>query len=172
MRRRALRHGNAAAARDFPAYLGNYAGAVLAQGDCGSAQQISRASPSWPRFIGTSNGPYNSRALAIATTSGSMTACEKAVSDPSGTICSPASTIRTSSPAFSKIMTSHGQRLNFLGRSTRRQRSSPTCHLACAFFIRASPRERGSGCRPISVAARSSRQIGRSRPFTPSYCKP
>ncbi len=33
VRRHTLRHGNAAVARDFSAYLGNYARAVLAEGD-------------------------------------------------------------------------------------------------------------------------------------------
>src|SRR5215472_13017085 len=42
MRRRALRHGNAAVARDFPAHLGNHARAVLAASDGSGPGEISR----------------------------------------------------------------------------------------------------------------------------------
>ena len=42
VRRHTLRHGDAAAARDFPAHLGDHAGAVLAEGDGGGAREISR----------------------------------------------------------------------------------------------------------------------------------
>ena len=171
VRRRALRHGNAAVARDFPAHLGHCAGAVLAEGDRSGAREI----PCLHLYGRSLLGPRMDLAAAglsnIATTSGSTTACGTAMPGRSAVTCSPASTIRTSSRAFSKITTSPAPRPNFPGRSIRRRRSSPICRPACAFFIRASSRARGYGCRHISAVARSSRTNRRSRHFTPSYCR-
>ena len=72
------------------------------------------------------------------------TAYGRAMSGRSAVTCSPASTIRISSRDFLKITTSRAPRPNFPGRSTRRQRSSPFCRLACAFSIRASSRRAGA----------------------------
>ncbi len=85
MRRRALRHGDAAAARGLPAHLGRHARAVLADGDGGACDGRIPASPSWPRSIGISNGRCSSRASTIATTSDCMTGCRPATPPPCAT---------------------------------------------------------------------------------------
>ena len=68
---------------------------------------------------------------------------------------------------FLETMTSRAPRPNFSGRSIRRRRSSRSCPPVCASSITASSREPGSGSRPTSAAARTSRQTRRSLPFMP-----
>ena len=53
-------------------------------------------SASWPRSTGTSNGPCSSRGSTTPTTSGSTIACATATPGRCASICTPASTIRTS----------------------------------------------------------------------------
>ena len=80
VRRHTLRHGDAAAARDFPADPG---GLRRSRSGRRRQQRCTRnilLSPLWPRSIGTSNGPCSNRASPIATTSGSTTACGKGMS--------------------------------------------------------------------------------------------
>ena len=96
---------------------------------------------------------------------------ERAVRPRSATICWPASTTRTSSPGFSKTTTSRAPHSNFPGRSTRRARSSPFCHPACAYSMLVSPTEHGSECRPIYAAVRPSRRIRKLPLFMQSCCK-
>ena len=76
VRRPALRHGHAAAARGLRAHLGPAQRALLAARPsprCGSRQPELRAS--WPRSTGTWNGRCSSRASTTPTTSACMTGC-------------------------------------------------------------------------------------------------
>ena len=77
MRRRALRHGHARPAGRLRADLGPPGAAVLAEGDRSACGSGSRASASWPRSTGTSNGRCCSRGSTTPTTSGSTTACAR-----------------------------------------------------------------------------------------------
>ena len=56
MRRRAMRHGHAGAARRVRTHLGPPRAALLAGRDPSACASAFRASASWPRSIGTSNG--------------------------------------------------------------------------------------------------------------------
>ena len=75
MRRRTLRHGDAAAARRLRANLGSsgatHSGPRQSRA-CGSGL---RTSASWPRSTGTANGHCSSKGSTTPTTSGSTTAC-------------------------------------------------------------------------------------------------
>ena len=106
MRRRALRHGDAAPARGLPAHLGPDAGAVLAQGDRRGAASAIPASRSWPKPIGISNGRCSSRASTTATTSGSTTDFARAMPAPFAPISAPGSTIRI---ALARFLENHDE---------------------------------------------------------------
>ena len=74
VRRRALRHGHAGAARRLRADLGRRGAALLAGGDPARARARPRLPASWPRSTGTWSGRSSSRASITPTTSGSTTA--------------------------------------------------------------------------------------------------
>ena len=66
MRRGALRHGDAAAARRLRADLGSFGGAILAQSDPRACDCGLRTSASWPRSTGTANGHCCSKGFDYA----------------------------------------------------------------------------------------------------------
>ena len=134
MRRRALRHGDAAPARSLPAHLGPDAGAVLAEGDRGGARRLIPASPFWPRSIGTSNGTLQQQGFDYCYDKRLYDRLHHADAAHFAPIWRRASTIRTSWRASSRTTTSRGPRRPSPGRSIRPPPSSPSSRPGLRFF--------------------------------------
>ena len=94
----------------------------------------SRASASWPRCTGTSNGRCSSRGSTTPTTSGSTTGCARDTRGRCASTSTPGSTTRTSSPASWRTTTSPGPPRRSARTCTRPPPSSRILSPGLRFF--------------------------------------
>ena len=159
LRRAALRHGDAAAARGLPPDLGPHARALLAQGHRGGPPGPSGFHLHGGGLLGPRMGAAAAGFRLLLRQAALRPAAPRRMRRRSAAISPPASTIRTSSPASWRITTSRGPRPPSPGRSIRPPPSSPSSRRACASSS-------GPGRRGATSPARPSSAAGRSRPRT------
>ena len=130
-----------------------------------SPRAASRASASWPRSTGTWSGRCSSKASTTPTTSACTIGCARVTPGRCASTSTPASTTRTSSPAFWRTTTSRVRPRRSRRRCTRPPPSSRFSRPACVSSTRASSRDAGSASRLTWCAGPRSRPNERCSEF-------